>query len=83
MILTLIFTVFFGLWNFVLALLPEGHIDSNVTTAIGWFFQYAHGLDGLLPVSTIIQVLIWGVEIEVIMLFIKMLMYLLNYVRGR
>jgi len=82
MITGILLQIFYAVFNFFLGLLPTGHIDSTVTTAIGWFFTYAHGFDFILPVSTIIQVFIWGVTFEVAILLYKFVLLIINKIRG-
>jgi len=41
MITGLIISIFFGFINAIFGLLPTGTLDSDITTAIDWFF-YKH-----------------------------------------
>lgn len=82
MITTALLTIFYTVFNFFLGLLPTGHINTSITNAINWFFYSAHSFDFIIPVGTIIQVLIWGVVFEASILLYKIILMLLNKIRG-
>jgi len=82
MIIGLILNVFFIFVGGVLSLLPTGHINSEITNAINWFFYSAHSFDFIIPVGTIIQVLLWAVAFEIIIALWSLLLFVINKIRG-
>jgi len=82
MITGLILTILLVFLDVLLGFLPTGTLDSSVTTAINWFFQYAHGFDFILPVSTMIQVFIWSMTFELAVLLFNFIHFIYNKIRG-
>jgi len=82
MITTLLLSIFNFFFGAGINRMPTGHLDSQITTAVNWFFSAGRNFDFIIPVGTIIQVLVLGVVIDSIVLLIFLLFIIMKKVRG-
>lgn len=82
MILTLIFSVFFGFVNFCLNLFPTATLNSSISTGLTNFVAYAYQFNTFFPIDTAITLLGYAVGFWTLVFLWDILQWLIHLVRG-
>lgn len=55
MIVTLILTILYSFLNFIVGVLPAGHLPTAITTAFAYFMGLLNSFSFFIPVDTLLQ----------------------------
>lgn len=71
--------------NFLLGLfilLPEGHLPSDLTDSIGYFWAIFNSFSYIIPVSTVLTVLALVLSFELVLLLWSMVHWIIRKIPG-